>query len=355
MIVVVTLALAVGATTAVGSLLNAVVLRRLAVPNPEQLVAVSAVEPRANVEGYFYADTFKAYRAAQRSFAQLSMYAGGGLARVETRSGVFENAVTEYVSPSYFDLVGARAAAGRFFNDSDDAVVVISEAYRRRIFGNAIGIGEAIKFNAVPATVIGIAADGFEGLQFDGVVDIIVPFALMRTADGDPSRPIRSRQLVGRLARGVSIDAARAELLARWPSVQAATLPATVSEAEREALLRQRVNVVPLAGGFSGLRDRLRHHALGAAGPDGDSPGCRVRQPRGTDPGALADPAAPGRDSSRARWKRAARVLAAAGRRAPAVGRGVRRCAPAGVGDHPSRDGIAPVRTHGFEVSDADA
>ena len=60
-----------------------------------------------------------------------------------TQSGVFENAVTEYVSPSYFDLVGARAAAGRFFNDSDDAVVVITEAYRRRIFGTAIGIGES--------------------------------------------------------------------------------------------------------------------------------------------------------------------------------------------------------------------
>jgi putative ABC transport system permease protein len=249
-IVVVTLALAVGATTAVGSLLNAVVLRRLAVPNPEQLVAVSAVEPRTNVEGYFYADTVKAFSATQRSFAQLSMYAGGGLARVQTRFGVFENAVTEYVSPSYFDLVGARAAAGRFLNDSDDAVVVISEAYRRRIFGNAVGVGEAIKFDSVRATVIGIAADGFEGLQFDGTVDIVVPFAL----GGDPSRPIRSRSLVGRLARGVSIDAARAELLARWPSVQAATLPATVSEAEREVLLRQRPSVMPAASGFSGLR-----------------------------------------------------------------------------------------------------
>ena len=250
LIVIVTLAMAVGATTAVGSLLDALVFRKLAVPNPEQLVALSALDPRANLEGYFYADTFKAYRSVQRSFAQMSMYAGGGLARVETRFGVFENAVTEYVSPSYFDLIGARAAAGRFFNDSDDAVVVISEAYRRRIFGNAVGVGEAIEFDAVPATVIGIAADGFEGLRFDGTVDIVVPFAL----GGNPSSPIRSRQVVGRLARGVSIDAARAELLARWPSIQSETLPSTLSEPERGALLRQRLNVAPLAGGFSGLR-----------------------------------------------------------------------------------------------------
>jgi predicted permease len=256
LIVIATLTLAVGATAAVGSLLNAVVLRKLAVPAPDELVALSAIEPGANVGGYFYADTFNTFRDTQRSFAQLSMYAGGGILRVETRSGVFEDAVTEAVSPSYFDIVGARPSAGRFFDDSDDAVVVITEAYRRRIFGNASGIGESIKFNAVPATVIGITADGFDGLRFDGSVDIVVPLGLMRSAAGDPSRPIRSRQLVGRLAPGVSINSARAELLGRWPSLQSATLPGMVPEAEREALLRQRVNVEPLASGFSGLRSQ---------------------------------------------------------------------------------------------------
>jgi putative ABC transport system permease protein len=256
LIVIVTLALAVGATAAVGSLLNALVLRRLAVPRPEQLVDLSALEPRANVDGYFYADTFKAYRASQRSFAQMSMYSGGGILRVEARSGVFEDAVTEAVSPSYFDMVGARTAAGRFFTESDDAVAVISEAYRRRIFGKAPGIGEVIKVNTVPATVIGVAAGGFDGLQFDGTFDIIVPFAVMRPATADPSTPFRSRHVVGRLARSVSIEAARAELLALWPSVQAATLPAALPEAEREALLRQRLNVAPLASGFSDLRTR---------------------------------------------------------------------------------------------------
>src|SRR5215204_6424907 len=114
LIVIVTLTVAVGATTAVGSLLNAIVLRTLAVPSPEQLVALSALDLRANLEGYFYADTFKAYRAAQRSFAEMAMYSGGGLVRVEARSGVFD-AVEETVSPSYFDLVSAKASAGRFF------------------------------------------------------------------------------------------------------------------------------------------------------------------------------------------------------------------------------------------------
>jgi predicted permease len=256
LIVIVTLALAVGATAALGSLLNAVVLRTLAVPNPEQLVALSALEPRANLEGYFYADTLKAYRAAQRSFSQMSMYAGGGLLRVEARSGVFENAVMEAVSPSYFDLVGARLSAGRFFSDSDGPVVLISEEFRRRVFGNGSGIGEAIKVDTLPATVIGVVADDYEGLQSDGTFDMIVPFAVTQPAAGSPSRPFRSRQVVGRLAPGASIETARAELLALWPSIQAATLPAALTEAEREGLLRQRPTVEPLASGFSGLRAR---------------------------------------------------------------------------------------------------
>jgi ABC-type antimicrobial peptide transport system permease subunit len=167
------------------------------------------------------------------------MYSGGGLLSVEAPSGVFQ-APTEFVSPNYFDVVGARLSAGRFFTESDDAVVVISEAFRRRLFGNAPGIGETIKVDGLPATVIGVAAEGFDGLR----------------ADHAASRPARSDDLVGRLARGVSIGAARVELLAAWPSIQSATVPATLPEAEREALLRQRVDVAPLASGFPDLLDR---------------------------------------------------------------------------------------------------
>ena len=83
-----------------------------------------------------------------------------------------------------------------------------------------------------------------------------MPFAVIRAATGDASKPFRSRVVVGRLARGVSIAAARAELLARWPSVQAATLPEALPETERQTLLRQRLTVAPLASGFSDLRDR---------------------------------------------------------------------------------------------------
>ena len=252
--VIVTLTLAVGATAAIGSLLNALVLRTLAVPNPSQLVELSAFDPIASVEGDFYAETINAYRTSQRSFAEMSLYARGSIARVEVtgaRAGVFENAAAEIVSPGYFDVVGLRAAAGRFFDESDAAAVVISESYGRRLFCDASAVGEVIKLNAVPVTVIGIAADGFGGLQFDSSFDFIVPFAVMQAVRGrDLSTPIQSSHAVARLAGGVSMDAAQAELLARWTAVQAATLPASLPETERESLLRQRVSVTSLARGF---------------------------------------------------------------------------------------------------------
>ena len=69
LIVIVTLTVAVGATAAIASLLNAIVFRTLAWPSPGQLVALSAFEPRASVDGYFYAGTVKAYLAAQHSFS----------------------------------------------------------------------------------------------------------------------------------------------------------------------------------------------------------------------------------------------------------------------------------------------
>ena len=253
LIVIVTLTVAVGATTAVGSLLNALVFRKLAVPSPEQLVVLSATDASGNATGYFYADTFAAYRSAQRSFAQLSMYDHGALVHVEAPSEAFDASIEE-VSPNYFDMLGARLSAGRFFADSDDAVIVISEKFRRRVFGNASGVGETIKVDALPVTVIGVAANGSNGLEADYPTDLFVPLAPVRAAPGRP--PARSDNLVGRLARGVSIGAARAELIALWPSILAATLPTTLRESEREALLRQRVDVEPLATGFSFLRDR---------------------------------------------------------------------------------------------------
>ncbi|MBI3401140.1 MAG: ABC transporter permease [Acidobacteria bacterium] len=257
LVVILTVALAVGATTTIYSLLSAIVLRTVAVTDPDRLVSISASDIRTTQTGYLYADTFVAYRTVQHSLSTMSMYSGGGLLRVEARSATADGNV-EGVTPEYLDLLGAKVAAGRFFTDADDAVTpvgVISDRFRRRIFGDdATVIGETVKLNGKPVTIVGVTAPGFAGLEFDGGADLFLPIAVLRHVAGGPTRPLRSFNIVGRLAPGVTVTQARAELRAQWPGIQGATVPPSLSAGEQQALRSQRIEIESLASGFSGLR-----------------------------------------------------------------------------------------------------
>jgi predicted permease len=254
LVVTATFALAIGANITIFSLLNAIVLRTVSARDPDRLVSISTTDIRTNQAGPLYFDTFVAYRATQQSFSEMSMYLSALLrveARTATADGVFEG-----VSPEYFDLLGARAAAGRFLTDTDarNPVAVISDRFRQRIFGDgAAVIGDTVKMDGKPVTVVGVTAPGFAGLQFDGGTDVFLPIAVARSLSGD-TRPVRARYIVGRLRPGVTIAQVRTELRARWSAIQEATLPPSLPAAEREALRSQRIEVEPLATGISGLR-----------------------------------------------------------------------------------------------------
>ena len=266
-----------------------------------------------------------------------------------------QNAVTETVSPSYFDMVGARASAGRFFNESDDAVVVISEGFRRRIFGNGPGIGEVIKVERGTGD-----GDRRRGGRFRRS-PIRRDFRHHRAIRADASgrrRPVQAVSIErrGRTSRPRRVHRRGARGTARAMAVD------SVGDAAGRVARNRAGGAAPSAAGRGAARVGLfgparpvRHHALGASGADGDPPGGRVRQPCGPDAGAVADAAPPGRDSSRAGWKRAARVLAAARRRDSAVDGGVRGCASARVGNHSRRDRIAWPASRTCEVSVGDA
>jgi hypothetical protein len=84
-----------------------------------------------------------------------------------------------------------------------------SELGWRRVFGGELSaIGETLKLDGKPVTIVGIAARGFYGLQFDGGADLFIPLAAMRTLGGDPRRPVRAlardHQIAVRLALGAS-------------------------------------------------------------------------------------------------------------------------------------------------------
>jgi putative ABC transport system permease protein len=255
---IITIGLAIGATTTTVSVLETIVLRPVSAPEPNRLVSISVTDARTNQLGYIYPDTFAAYRDVQQSLSKMSMYSARYF-RVEAR-GATADGLAEGVAPAYFDALGARAALGRFFTDLDTTavpVMVLSDRFRRRLFGEmAEVVGEVVKVEGKPVTIIGVAAPGFEGLQFDGGADIFVPLAVMQTVAGGSTGTLRSRNIIGQLAPSVALAGLRTELLARWPATQQETVPSSLSAVEQQALRSQKIEVEPVGGGISTLRLR---------------------------------------------------------------------------------------------------
>jgi predicted permease len=255
--IIFTSVLVLTANATIFSLLDAVVLRKVAVSDPDTLVAISFTDARSNSPGYAYLDTVSAFRSAQRSMSHLSMYNGGGLFRIELENGEQVDAGTEAVSPDYFDLVRVRAVAGRVFTDADDRrepTMVVSNRLAARLFAEpAHAVGKSLKITGRAVAIAGVLEPGFTGLAFDGGADVFMGFHTLKILMTSTIPGIRSPQLVGRLAPGSSIDAARAELDARWPAIQAATID-LVPAAMRASTSTQRVQLESAATGFSTLR-----------------------------------------------------------------------------------------------------
>jgi predicted permease len=254
--VIASIVLVLAANTAIFSLLDAIVLRKPTVAAPDELIAISATDARTDTVGYFYADTVAAFRSEQRSLAHVAMYNGGGTFPVEINGA---NVVTglESVSHHYFDLMQTRAVAGRVLEPQDDGgslAIVISDRLARRLFAEpAAAVGKSATVNGKPVEVIGVMPPGFTGLAYDGGADLWMSFTTLRTVITVANPAIRSPQLIGRLAEGVSIAEARSELAAIWPGIQAGTI-GSVPAAVRESVSGQRIQLDSAAHGFSGLR-----------------------------------------------------------------------------------------------------
>ena len=132
--VVLTFALAIGASTTVFSLFNAVVLLPIPVDRPDGLTSIAITDSRTHQPILISVETLAAFRAGQRSFSSLALYWPTFL-RVEGR-GASADVTVEGVEPAYFDLVGVRAPVGRLLTDADRddgaPAVVLSERFWRR-------------------------------------------------------------------------------------------------------------------------------------------------------------------------------------------------------------------------------
>ena len=220
-VAIATLALGIGANTAIFTLLDAVLLRPLPVTRPQELV-MATLQAGSRQIRVFAASQFNALRVHRHALADLAAFAPLSM-RVGTRGDV-EFTPGQLVSGTYHSLLGVPMMLGRGLTEADDAdadsspAVVISYGYwQRRFGGDRNAVGRTIDIEGRPFTIVGVTARDFFGTQPGQMVDITVPLGvqplLTRSGrlTGDFSE-VRWLHLIGRLAPGVSRERATAVL-----------------------------------------------------------------------------------------------------------------------------------------------
>ena len=220
---IMTLALGIGANTAIFSLVNSLLLKPLPVDNPRQIAALTFRRNNGSLQSTFSWQEYKAIRDQSRgSFSGLFAHTLGldGFA-VEGQQP--QRIMTSFVSGSFFDTLGLKPQAGRLFLPTEgevlgrDPVVVLSyDFWREKFNGDANAVGRQVTIDGHPFTVIGVAPKGFGGVQSFIAVQAFMPIS-ERGIEGTPADLLNSWQnrdllVYGRLRPGVSYNAADAEL-----------------------------------------------------------------------------------------------------------------------------------------------
>ena len=172
--VLVTLAMGIGSTAAVFTILEVLLLRPLPVKSPEQLFTLTAAGRSTDTNPTYYSHGFYEHlRASDPLFANLVASSTAVSSGVNLNDGSGTDRVRgELISGNYFDVLGVSAAAGRVFTRDDDRtpgahpVLVLSYAFWQRRFSGAVDVvGRELSVNGTPFTVVGVARQGFFGTR----------------------------------------------------------------------------------------------------------------------------------------------------------------------------------------------
>jgi putative ABC transport system permease protein len=214
-IVVVTLALGIGANTAIFSVVNAVLLRPLPYRAPDQLITIEHFYPSLNaLEAPVSALGFSEYRDKTRSFDGVAVQSGWGANL--TGFGDPERLQASRVTGQYFSTLGVSAARGRTIVPGEDEagkerVVVLSDALWHRLFaGDPSAIGKKLQLNGNSYDIIGIMPPGFRDF-FNRTAELWVPLAFTPQQLGS-GRTNEWLSLTARLKPGVTIESAKTEM-----------------------------------------------------------------------------------------------------------------------------------------------
>jgi predicted permease len=266
------LALGIGANTAIFSLLNAVMLRSLPVRDPAQLVllgkgtASGITDDFARTQLYSY-PFYRRMRAENQVFsdtAAIFSMTNGVHGFVEGRSES-EPMNVQLVSGSYFDTLGVRAFAGRSLNDADDhsegdhPVAVISYAWWKRSLARDPNVlNRTLKLGATTYNIVGVAPPEFFGTKVGEAPDMWVPLSMVKEVPpnfgGYNDNFSESLLIMGRLKPAVSIVEASSNVNLLFRQILLGFPDAKLSQENLQKLDKTKVPLMPMATGLSSLR-----------------------------------------------------------------------------------------------------
>jgi predicted permease len=269
-VAILSLALGIGANTAIFSIVNAVMLRALPVKEPQRLVQVMTGPTRSTWSNPLWEQLRgRVHQVFDGAFAyttqRYNLAAGG---EVQPAQGIM-------ASGGMFDVLGVPAILGRTFTSENDVrkgdgldrrqVAVISYSFWQRHYGGSTDVlGKAVTLDLVPFTIIGVTPPGFEGLDQGTSYDVAIPLAAEPLMRG-PNESSMDRKtswwmrVIARLKPGQSMDAAVAALRGVQPQMREATLPvADYRPKDLPNYLKDPFTVRPAANGPASLGRQYR-------------------------------------------------------------------------------------------------
>ena len=260
-VIVISLALGIGANTAIFSLINSVVLKSLPVQDPEQLLQVTLYDSQAAA---LTNPIWEQIRDRQDVFSGVFAYGDRGFNLAS--GGEMRRASGNMVSGEFFTTLGVRPAVGRLLVRTDDVrgacppVAVLSHGFWQSEYGGSPSVvGKSISLNNTPHTVVGVAQEGFFGVDVGRSVQVYVPLCLRANLD---ARSNWFLWAIGRPKPGITKEMAAARLASLSSAVFDATVPEQWSASQQAEYRANKLSVAPGANGLSWLR-RDYQKALG--------------------------------------------------------------------------------------------
>jgi predicted permease len=275
-IAILSLALGIGANTAIFTLINNLILKSLPVKNPQGLVSIGKQTDGGVVDGVsgsidlFPYELYQRMQQSGEAFSGIAAYGSGGALRTTVRrsgEGGIGSAQTMLVSGNYFDVLGVPATAGRLLDPADDngassrPVVVVSDRYwRSSLNADPNAIGQTITVNSTPLTIVGVAGRDFYGEHREAVpTDFWVPLGMqpqiMMTESLNAPGGYYWLQIMGRLKPGVSRAQAQQWMTMQLRDYMRAREGDATAERKQE-IEKSYVELLPGAEGVSQLRSR---------------------------------------------------------------------------------------------------